>query len=358
VRLPLPALLAQVLVAFTVELDNEFERHTYEALQRRFRLSLVMWSNFMRYVGPQGISLHALAARSRDPLAGQRALGLERWGYITIAPPRDERGARPAPDWFVRATAAGRRAQAAWERLLPAIERRWGTRFGTAAVTELREALAALVVELDPSLPDYVPIVGYGMFARERPAVNVSMLPADGAAAGRTLPALLSKALLAFTLDFERGSDVSLTIAADVLRLIDRAGVRVGDLPRLGGVSKEAIAMALSFLRARGFATVETDRAVRRKVARLTPAGESLQAAARSILQSVENGWSERFGTARIERLRAALERLASAPPGEAAPLWQGLEPPAGCWRAGIPRPEVLPRYPMVLHRGGWPDGS
>jgi hypothetical protein len=27
-------------------------------------------------------------------------------------------------------------------------------------------------------------------------------------------------------------------------------------------------------------------------------------------------------------------------------------------WRASVPNPETLPHYPMVLHRGGYPDGS
>ena len=46
-----------------------------------------------------------------------------------------------------------------------------------------------------------------------------------------------------------------------------------------------------------------------------------------------------------------------------------GLEPYAGGWRASAPYVtrtqaviddpvSTLPHYPMVLHRGGWPDGS
>ena len=39
-------------------------------------------------------------------------------------------------------------------------------------------------------------------------------------------------------------------------------------------------------------------------------------------------------------------------------PLMQGLEPYPDGWRAKVRRPGVLPHYPMVLHRGGYPDGS
>jgi hypothetical protein len=49
--------------------------------------------------------------------------------------------------------------------------------------------------------------------------------------------------------------------------------------------------------------------------------------------------------------------------------LSAGLGPPEGCWRAGRPYlgqtrrvladpTAALPWHPMVLHRGGWPDGS
>jgi hypothetical protein len=36
----------------------------------------------------------------------------------------------------------------------------------------------------------------------------------------------------------------------------------------------------------------------------------------------------------------------------------RGLEPYPDGWRAKVRRLEVLPYYPMVLHRGGYPDGS
>jgi hypothetical protein len=38
--------------------------------------------------------------------------------------------------------------------------------------------------------------------------------------------------------------------------------------------------------------------------------------------------------------------------------LFQGLEPYPDNWRASVRAPRTLPYYPMVLHRGGYPDGS
>ena len=41
-----------------------------------------------------------------------------------------------------------------------------------------------------------------------------------------------------------------------------------------------------------------------------------------------------------------------------ASPLMRGLEPYPDNWRADVRPPQALPHYPMVLHRGGFPDGS
>jgi hypothetical protein len=43
---------------------------------------------------------------------------------------------------------------------------------------------------------------------------------------------------------------------------------------------------------------------------------------------------------------------------GQPPPLFGGLEPYPDNWRALVRRPDVLPHFPMVLHRGGYPDGS
>jgi hypothetical protein len=40
------------------------------------------------------------------------------------------------------------------------------------------------------------------------------------------------------------------------------------------------------------------------------------------------------------------------------SPLLAGLEPYPDNRRAAVPAPVTLPHYPMVLHRGGYPDGS
>jgi hypothetical protein len=78
----------------------------------------------------------------------------------------------------------------------------------------------------------------------------------------------------------------------------------------------------------------------------------------------VEARWQARFGTDEIERLHAALGAVLNDPR-----LGEGLEPPADGWRAKKPYAKqtaalvadpraALPHFPIVTHRGGWPDGS
>ena len=150
-RLPLSALLSHVLVAFTIEFDNEFEHqmpHTTTwgpAAHSRhgpWLVSLVMWSNFMQFVGEDGVPLRELESLARIT----NLKGLERWGYVVVEPdPADSRTAPPRSDWVVRPTPAGRRAQAVWRPLADVIEKRWQARFGKDDIRTLRESLERLV---------------------------------------------------------------------------------------------------------------------------------------------------------------------------------------------------------------------
>jgi len=52
------------------------------------------------------------------------------------------------------------------------------------------------------------------------------------------------------------------------------------------------------------------------------------------------------------------LERLVGAYDGPWTGLFEGMKPYPDGWRAHVPVPENLPHFPMILHRGGYPDGS
>jgi hypothetical protein len=225
-RLPLASLLSHVLVAFTIECDNESEQRmahrttnhgrTAGSLHAPWLGSMAMWLNCMRFVGEEGVRAGELERLARTPT---NLNGMERWGYITVGPdPADTRPKPPRSDWLIRATPGGRKAQEVWRPLIGEIEQRWQARFGKDAIDELREALRALIGRNDLELPDCLPILGYGLFSN-----RIRRTEGGGKSDGGShleLPALLSKVLLAFALEFEKESEVSLAIGANLLRLV------------------------------------------------------------------------------------------------------------------------------------------
>ena len=356
--LPLSAPLSQLLIAFTIELDNEFERRLAAAGGRRFGISLVFWSNFLRFVG-DGISVAELPAAAGTPKARTLSAvgGMERWGFVSVGPDsgrRDgygsSRGLRG--DWIVRLTPMGERARELWQPLFAEIEARWEERFGSGAMGELRESLTAIASRLDVTFPDYVPIVaGSDGFVAGLGPAGPTRSPSSN------LPALLSRVLLAYTLEFERACELSLPLTENLVRVVGAEGVNVRDLPLAAAVSKEAVAVALNALAKSGHAAVADG------LVRLTAEGRAVQERAPAVHAELEAGWDERYGAGHVRRLRDVLVSLAGHPR-----LAEGLRPHPGGWR-GTPRylahteamladpQRGLPRYPMVLHRGGWPDG-
>jgi hypothetical protein len=352
---PLSTALSHALIAFTIELDNEFELGLGESGHTPRVTSWVMWANFMRFVG-DGIAVGELPAAAGIPKARTLSTlgGMERWRYVDIG---DDPGVRRdgygsarglRAEAVVRLTPAGRAAEAIWRPLPGEIEGRWRERFGAGAVDELRLSLEEGVAQLDVGLPEYMPIVG-GASWKAADAIT----PGErDSSAPLPLPALLSQVLLAYTLDYETTSELALPLSANIVRVLDGSGVSVKDLPLRAGVPKEGIAMALTFLTKNGFVAVEE------KVARLTKKGRDAQESAPRLHGEVEAATS-------TSRLTAALDAIL----GQRAVLARGLQPPPGGWRgtkryfahteAMLDDPiAALPQYPMVLHRGGWPDGS
>ena len=368
---PLSTLLSQVLVAQSIELDNEFEQRLADSGENARVTSVVMWSNFLRFVG-DGISVGDLPAAAG--LHKARVLstlgGMERWRYVFVAPAPADRppsvrregygsARRFRSNWIVRLSPAGRVTTEIRPALFEEIDDRWAQRFGPGTVAELRDRLSTIVSAIDVDLPEYVPIVASsdGMVA------GFSPRPPAGAAVSTRLTTLLAQALLAYTLEFEAVSEVSLAIGANVVRVLERGGTLVRDIPARAGVSKEATAMALGYLAKAGYvdregSTVATARAS------LTAKGQLAQEGLPASHARVQTDWSRRFGADGTARLRTSLEHVLEHPK-----LSEGLRPHADGWRASKPYRAhtdalladpraVLPHYPLVLHRGGWPDGS
>jgi hypothetical protein len=168
------------------------------------------------------------------------------------------------------------------------------------------------------------------------------------------LSALLSQALVAFTIEcdneFERqmphrtsnyGSTagrgagpwlVSMAMWWTCMRFVGEDGITVAELTRRARTGTTLPGM----LRWK-YISVEPDPADPRPkpprsdwVIHATRAGRQAQEVWRPLTGVIEAGWVARYGEDTI----------------------------AGGWRASLRRPATLPHYPMVLHRGGFPDGS
>jgi len=362
-RLPLPTLLSQVLVAYTIEFDNEAEHR----LQHRtstgpsaagpadtpWLVSLVLWANVLQYLDEEGVPVSELERRARTTrlLLG----GLQRWGYLVV------------DGVVVRLTPAGRRAQEVWRPLADVVDQRWQARFGADAMNRLTQSLRTMVDQFDLDFPAYLPIVSPTQNSKaDLPPARSDPSEATQVPLLRTsplLPALLSGVLHGFTLDVEQGSRLSVPIGATTLRVLDDTGVRVRDLPRLTGVSKEANAMCMGFLERRACIELRPDPSGRGKVIHLTAKGKKAQDNFRRIVQATEGDWVPRFGPTPMARLRSDLEQLVvgddpAGAAGQSSPLFGALQPYPDGWRAKVRDPATLPHYPMVLHRGGFPDGS
>jgi len=140
-------------------------------------------------------------------------------------------------------------------------------------------------------------------------------------------------------------------------------------LPSRDG-SKEAVSVSLGFLERVDCVIIAPDPAASRiKVARLTPKGLAAQAKYRRLLAQTDERWITRYGLADVDRLRSALTAVLTGKAGDHPKLAEGLAPYDDGWRAHPPYADltkamladplaVLPHYPMVSHRGGFPDGS
>jgi hypothetical protein len=364
VPLPLTTLLSQALVAYTIEFDNEAEHRMplhrttrysdpeEKGLRGLWLVSMAMWLNCMQYLTDEPLGVSELEHQARTPA---NLDGMRRWGYVVLESPSGADLKRKPRDLTIRATRRGQEAQQIWRPLGAEIEDRWRERFGAAEVDRLRAALTAMAGQLDLDLPDGMPILHHGLWSARpgfapREPVAEPELP---------LAVLLARVLLGITAGFEQRSKLSMAVHADLLRVLDTGGVLVKDLPARTGVSKEALAMALGLVTRSGLAVVAPAPGSRFKAARLTDRGQEAQWAFADVMGQLDDRIGSRFGPGPVARLRAALEPLAGDPDDPAhSALMGGLEPYPDNWRADTPPPFTLPHFPMVLHRGGFPDGS
>jgi hypothetical protein len=360
-RLPLSALLSQALVAFIFEFDNEFEHQVPHRTTNHgstpgfpktpWLVSMAMWVRYMQHIPEEGISFVNLQERvgisNKDLQTWLTRLG-KWWGYLSITA---SASGRIASDATIRPTSGGIRAIRAWRPLSGVIEARWQERFGSEVIDQLKRTLVTVADRLDADIPNFFSVLENESPKRRAPSVQLT-------GAESTLPQLLARVLIAFAGDFDSESIAPLAACANVLRLTPDLGVRVRDLPRLASLSKEGIDASLRMSARHGCTVLTADKATRSRLLMLTPKGRRARDAYVPLTQNLEERWQGRFDEETIRVLRNILQRLAGSGHGNESPLMSGLSPYPDGWRASLPPLAGLPHFPMVSHRGGFPDGS
>jgi DNA-binding MarR family transcriptional regulator len=360
---PLSALLSQVLVAFTVELDNEFELRMARLGFPGGRLSLAAWLDLLRFIGADPVSVKDLEVHSLLEQSQIKAMlaCLERWGFVWLGLPRATDFAAPAAQSRARAglregfgsgrgintsstaqlTPMGLKAREVWQPLPKEVEERWRKRFGDETAGTLRQSLETLQEKSPLELPQGLVDVRW----RRRPFPAKTSSPAkEGPAAELPLPALLAQPLVAFAIEFEPKSEAPLALCANTIRVLSRVPTPEAALPRLTGCSPENCGLGWQL---KPFVVVEPDPGAKRgKALRLSARGLEAQARYSELTTEIEASWAERFGREQVARLSSALLKLFDLEGNGPHPLLisEGLVPPPGVLRAGDSAPALGPR--------------
>jgi hypothetical protein len=130
------------------------------------------------------------------------------------------------------------------------------------------------------------------------------------------------------------------------------------------------VQVSVGFLERHGYVQFESGSNVPRgRSVSLTPKGKGARDHSIRLLTGVETEWENRLGQTSVAGLAESLTRILGRREGDRWLLAQGLIPYAEGWRATRPYRmqteammtdpmKALPHYPLVTHRGGWPDGS
>ncbi|HMH59255.1 MAG TPA: hypothetical protein VK537_08745 [Galbitalea sp.] len=342
--------LSHAFVAFTIEADNEFEsRMPHRTAADRgdpsktgpWLTSLTFWANYLRRIPENGCTVAELARGAGDDKAAIKSrLGeLQRWRYVRFLP-----GAGDPRDRVVVPTEWGVLARETWGPIEELVEARWRERFGDGVIDGLRQELTRL--QVGSQLPVGFPILAWGHATRIRP-VAPSTAPTG-------LSTLLARTILAMAQEFDLDSPLSLSMTQNLMRVlsVDRPSA-IRDLPLRAGVSKEAIAIAAGHL-VRGELAAQSGTP---KSLELTARGYTAAKRALARRDELDDRWGA--STSLVPLLapisgRALAAGLEPRPDG-----WRARSPYLAQTRAVLADPDSsLPAFPMVSHRGGYPDGS
>jgi hypothetical protein len=284
--------------------------------------SMPMWLGLLRALTPEGVAGRNLPTRTRLSRRAIRQATRSAAGSGWILVDSDPGLSGP----HVRLTSEGRRIGDECQPMIEALEQRWAARIGLASVGGLRRALESVVTQFELELPHY-PIsygsadsrVTGGRYNQGNP--GSPRIPPHGQdwspvlrGEGDTmsslgLVALVSQALVGFTIDFEAFGRGSLMVAEGLVRGFgDHNAVPLGTLPRHLGVNGSG----RSGLERHRLVAVTAAGGSRHldKLVRLTPAGQQTRDGYGRRVKEVEIDWGRLYGASTITALRNALEDI------------------------------------------------
>ncbi|HVY97410.1 MAG TPA: MarR family transcriptional regulator [Solirubrobacterales bacterium] len=99
-----------------------------------------------------------------------------------------------------------------------------------------------------------------------------------------------------------------------VFRFVREDGMRLTELATLAGMTKQSVGEVVDDLAALGYVERIPDPDDRRaKLISLTAKGEEAQRVGYGLFAKLESRWAERYGSERLEAMRALLEEIAAA---------------------------------------------
>jgi hypothetical protein len=288
------------------------DRFDHEADARRERASLLLWANFLRVIPDDGISLRELPRAARVSRRACRFwLGLERHGWLSVSAdgPRSK---------LVELTASGTAVRDSCRDRIATAERDWCAVVGRDETAALREALEGVVGEIGLEYPHHPMIYGAadsralgGNAVAEKagppriPPHGTDWPPVLRVPSSDELPlhALLSQALMAFTVDYEERAQPPMAMAAVLAQ-----ATRVAETSSRGWLEHEGV--------------IVPDRSGATSI-QLTPLGDRIRSPYETTVQEVGELWRTRHGATEIDTLLRSLqaatgERSAACPADDA----------------------------------------
>lgn len=295
VAAPLPSLLSRVLMGFTLDYDNG--RAGDPSIP-----SLPRWSNVLQHIPQVGIGLSEFAARAglSRRVARQAVTRVAKSEALVV---ESVPGSRAKT---VRLTDRGCAEQEAGRLEVEAVEREWRSRFDDGSIASLRDGLRTIVSQLEFELAHFPSQYGPAD-PRTTGGGGQDWRPTARWSGDATLPlsALLSQALVAFTITFE-DTNGPIAWCANVLRFAQAREVDVDGLPLEGRLLLRNL-IASGVLVERESAPAEASDQLR-----LTPLGSAIRDRYRPTTEGIERQWRTQYGQGVVGAVRSGLEAMVS----------------------------------------------